>query len=77
MSDSQEENIVEDRFGVEAPAELDGVDLHDGCPECGHDDWEQMPAGYYTCTQCFSTWAGDPADASLVTYLSWDGGETA
>ena len=65
---------VTDWHGVEAPASLDGADLHDGCPSCGYDSsncFEQVPAGYYTCLRCFSTWAGEPSSAELVTYLEW------
>jgi hypothetical protein len=64
--------IIHDRKGIEAPADLDGVDLYDGCPNCGHDDgtstFEQNPAGYFTCANCWTTWAGDPSEASLVDY---------
>lgn len=69
---------VEDRQGTEAPAELDGVDLLDGCPNCGADEppvYTEYPAGYYTCDDCFSTWAGDVEDASLVMYLKTDSEE--
>ena len=67
-------STVVDWHGVEAPADLDGADLRDGCPSCGYDGdrcFEQLPAGYYTCLRCFSTWAGDLDDAELVTYLEW------
>ncbi|MHB9287374.1 hypothetical protein ACKVMT_10090 [Halobacteriales archaeon Cl-PHB] len=67
---------VEDRFGAEAPAALDGVNLYEGCPNCGRDEdrhtFEENPAGYYTCLGCWCTWSGDPADASLVLYLGGD-----
>lgn len=63
---------VEDWQGTEAPAELDDVDLRDGCPNCGADEppvFVEYPAGYYTCDDCKSTWAGRFEEASLVTYL--------
>ena len=63
---------VEDRQGTEAPAELDRVDLRDGCPNCGADDppvFVEYPAGYYTCDECGSTWSGHFDNASLVLYL--------
>lgn len=68
---------VTDRYGTEAPARLDGVDLLDAeeCPNCGDDSnpWIQRPAGYYTCPTCWSTWAGDRTDADLVDYCPYDG----
>jgi len=66
---------VEDRQGVEAPAELDGVDLRGGCPNCGDDDapvFVEYPAGYYTCDSCGSTWSGHFDNASLVLFLRAD-----
>lgn len=69
-------DTVEDRHGAEAPAELDDVDLTDGCPACGADDppvFTEQPAGYYTCDTCFSTWAGDIHDANLVAYFEPEG----
>lgn len=69
-------STVTDRHGTEAPAELDGVDLlsADACPNCGDTDsyWIQHPAGYYHCPTCWSTWAGDPDDASLVDYVAYE-----
>ena len=63
---------VQDRQGTEAPADLDGVDLRDGCPNCGDDEppvFTEYPAGYYTCDSCYSTWSGNFDNASLVLYL--------
>jgi len=72
-------NDVTDRFGNEVPPELDGVDLlnADACPNCGDDEnaWIQQPAGYYSCPTCWSTWAGDPDDATIVDYLPHDKGD--
>lgn len=64
--------VVEDRYGAEAPASVDGVDLRDGCPSCGASEppvFTEVPAGYYTCDACGSTWAGRFEDASIVCYL--------
>jgi ribosomal protein L37AE/L43A len=69
---------VTDRNGIEVPAELDGVDLlsAEECPNCGDSEnaWIQNPAGYYTCPTCWSTWAGDAEDATIVDYVAHDDG---
>lgn len=61
--------------GIEVPPGLDGVDLTtgDGCPNCdGETPYIESPAGYYTCPDCWSTWAGDPENADMVDYLEGD-----
>lgn len=72
--DSGTQTGVTDRTGTEVPAELDGVDLTSGdCPNCdGSTPYIQNPAGYYTCPDCWSTWAGDPEEASIVDYCKAD-----
>lgn len=73
------DETVTDRYGKEVPADLDGVDLLAAgeCPECGDSEnaWIQRPARYYTCPTCMSTWAGDPTNASIVTYSPVTGGD--
>ena len=74
MSETVVETVT-DWHGVDAPAAMDGVSLHQGCPNCGFESGSEtfleVPAGYYTCQRCFSTWAGSPEDADLVTHLEW------
>ncbi len=63
---------VEDRHGIEAPASVDGVDLEnaDECPVCldRREGVLEQPAGYYHCQNCWSTWAGDYRNATIVDY---------
>jgi hypothetical protein len=70
-TDGTERETVTDRVGTEAPASVDSIDLAaaDECPVCGGTTGLlEMPAGYYHCESCWTTWAGDLADARLVDY---------
>lgn len=63
--------FVTDRVGVKAPASVDGVDLDAAgeCPACGEAvGLLEIPAGYYHCEACWTTWSGDLDDARLVDY---------
>ena len=67
------QDTTEDLFGVEAPAELAGVNLEeaDACPACdGTTGLSEGPAGYYRCMDCWTKWAGDFENASLVIYFA-------
>lgn len=56
-------------INAESVDDLDGIDLDagDGCPHCGgrRDQLVQQPAGWYHCTTCWASWAGDRENASL------------
>ena len=71
-STRDEQDTVEDWYGVEAPAGLSGIDLSDAdaCPVCdGTEGHAEGPAGYYRCLDCFTKWAGDYQNAELVAYF--------
>lgn len=62
---------IEDDWGKTAPASIDGIDITDQteCPAClDREGWTEHPAGYYHCLNCWTVWAGDPDNASLVDY---------
>lgn len=78
---SQQSSGVTDRYGNEVPQHLDGVNLReaDECPNCGDTEkgHTEHPAGYYHCLACWTTWAGDYENASIVDYVSVSDDETA